>query len=701
VTAPANEQRAQLSVAELALIAAVVAVAALGAVALALAIAGWYSLWAALGLTLALTGAAAAAVARLAPPPAVRVDARGLVVLGLVGAFTAIMFLPGFPYAAGDKDPGIYVIHAMAIDREGATRFTDEVATLDAEGVLPVQYFGPGSRFPGLWRNHRTTGTDIEVQPQFYHQFPALLAVAHGLGDLAGGRGPSAVFHLNPLLAALSVVAVAAAARRAFGWPTALVAAALLSTNMLQVWQAKYPSTEILAQLFVVGAILAVMVAVETRWRPAAAAGGLLVGASWLVRPDGFLVVLLAVAVVAGLLALGRADARTGWFVGGLVATMPLVLLQTYHVNLAYSLSTDVPGWPVFTAATLGLLALGMAVRAASTRPSVRQVLDRASGVLGGPDGAQRIVGIVAVVGFALLLVAFWHRETLLGVDHLIRNQQRIRSYDEQSLIRLSWYLTVPGLVAVVAGLAVVTAPRWRANQFLLAAPGLVLLPLYLWAARNSPQMMWWGRRFVPIVLVALLVLMAVAIGWLLRPGGRRAIGRQIAGGALAVFLVVTYLGQSWPLRDHREFGGSYDFVQSVSEVADGNQAVFLWEFPTSGIFDPARTFAGPLWFVEGHHSAFLPRPDPDGDAHPDDWIDVYLDRFGHDHQVFVITRGLEVNLDLDLSRLELEAVLHQEMPYWEERKERRPTETMAEQGRPLFMSVQVWRVDQRTEDAR
>src|SRR6266511_284205 len=34
----------------------------------------------------------------------------------------AVLFLPGFPYGVGDKDPGVYVIHAIEIARTGSIR---------------------------------------------------------------------------------------------------------------------------------------------------------------------------------------------------------------------------------------------------------------------------------------------------------------------------------------------------------------------------------------------------------------------------------------------------------------------------------------------------------------------------------------------------------------------------------------------------
>ena len=78
-----------------------------------------------------------------------------------------------------------------------------------------------------------------EVVPQFYHLYPATLGF---LGRLAG---QAAMTNLNPLLAVVSVLGVYLLGRRLAGVAAGVVAAAVLGVSMMQVWLAKYPTTEI------------------------------------------------------------------------------------------------------------------------------------------------------------------------------------------------------------------------------------------------------------------------------------------------------------------------------------------------------------------------------------------------------------------------------------------------------------------------
>ena len=225
------------------------------------------------------------------------------------------MFLPGFHYAAGDKDPGVYVMHAMAIARGHSIWIHDPLL---AAGNLPVQLAGPGARFPGIWISDAATGT---IFPQFYHLWPALLATSYDVG------GYGALVATTPLLGVLGVMLTVAVARRIAGPVAAWAAAVLMSTNMMQVWQAKYPTAEILSQVLFVGALLGVLLAVQTRWRWPALVAGLLVTIGYLGRPDGILLVLFAVGLLALLWVLRRCDARAGWFAVGLAVVAAVRVL--------------------------------------------------------------------------------------------------------------------------------------------------------------------------------------------------------------------------------------------------------------------------------------------------------------------------------------------------------------------------------------
>lgn len=616
---------------------------AAGAPAVVLAVLGTSSLlWAHLNhhslVTVLPTALVLLALLALLPRPRVVADHAGLgAVLG-AGVLAAVMFLPGFGYGAGDKDPGTYVAHAVEIAHSGSYSFTDPAL---AHGDLPVEEATPGARFPAMWVRNEATG---RVVPQFYHLWASLLATAY---DLAGYGGITAA---TPLCGVVAVMCLVALLRRIGGIPAAVVGGVLVATNMMEVWQAKYPTAEVLAQALFLATLLGIVVAIQERWRPAAFLAGLLVGVGFLNRADGWLLVMLAVATLGGLWLTRRADAETRWGAAGLAVLLPYGLVQAYGTAAKYTRENGVPG----LAKTLALIAL-VVVCAVAGRRLLRTPVDR---VLAASDRARWRAGLaVCAVFFVLLVVGFLRPK--LGYDYFDYNGQRLRSYDEYSLHRLAWFLTLPGFALAGLGIAAVALRRWRLATWAAIAPTLLLTPVFAYHAHNSTRLMWWARRYVPIVLPGLVVLIALALAfaWSWRRWARIPVALVTAA------LVAVFLHQSWPLRTHDEYGGSFGVAQRIAALSAGKRGVFLWQHPASCCTHPTTIWATPVWVEREQLSVLLPRES----IAP--YVDAYRAAFPAD-PLFVVWDGTVPPPGLTVT-----PALHLagSMPFWEESDTERP----------------------------
>lgn len=668
----------QLTLGEAGGLIAVTALAAVGTVSLVLAQLGRHDgLLALLGGLLLTTGLVGGATRLGGALPRLRVDPAELGLLAVVLLASLWFFLPGFPYASVDKDPGAYVAHAFLISRDGHIDVEDPVL---AAGVTPE--YDLAGRFPGLWTSDEDPTT---VTSQFFPYYSSLLATAD---DLAG---PRAVFNLNPVLAALSVALFTLAARRALGTGTAAVTAALLVTSMMQVWQAKYPSTEVTAQLLLAGAMLGAVLATSRRSAgpastAAALVSGVCLGTGFLVRPDGFLYVAMAAAAASAVIAASRADRRLVALAAGVGLTLPYAFYNAYATRDHYSAANGVPR-PALLLAVLGLLvgagflAREVLSRIAERRPQLTEAAARQA------RRWQRPAGALAVVLVGVLLLALYHRETLLGWDYEINSfsdGEVVRAYNERNMIWLSWYTTRLGLVVTWIGLGVLALQRWQAPRFILALPGLALLPLYAFDARVSMRLMWWVRRFVPAVLPALVLLMAVAIAWAignrLRSSGARW-GLRLAGAAVLVFLLSRFTSQSLPLRSHSEMAGSWDMAAAVAETAGDDDGIFLYPRHEHGLFDPIRNTPGAVWWIFDQTTARLP------EGYDISTIDAYRAAFP-DQPVYLVTDTDTLPDDLPADRFELANQVVGELTVWEEMLHRRPTDPVT-----ISQGMSIWRL--------
>lgn len=650
------------------LLAAILGIGLLAWAGLMLANAGRYSLPAAVALAVAATAAVAVVAWRARGRPRLVADRGGLAALAGVALVAAVFFFPGFAYGIG-KDPGAYVSHAIAIARLGSSTMQDPVLDRSRVPNVEVTPEDPVGRFPAIWIKDRRAQ---RVVLQFYHLWPALQASAFKAGGYTG------LVNLTPLCGVLAVLAVTLATRRILGMLGGSVAGLLLATNMLEVWHAKYPSNEIFTQLLVGGALLGVVIALQAGWRPAAGVAGLLLGLSYLARPDSLLLLLLAVATGCVLILTSRFDGRAGWFAAGMAITLPYGFLQAYVLARRYTLVNGVPDLPTVAALIAGALAAAILLRRVAPalgRWVLRVLRERR---------VQLRVGAVVVGVAALLLILGLLRPWLSGPVYGFFNGRRARTYDEASMIRLSWFFTLPGLGLSLGGLALVALRRWRAAAWTLVLPAVCLLPIYAYRAEIASRLLWWTRRFVPVIVPGLVVLIATALaaglGVAAGPGWRRW-GVRVASAAAVVFLLVVFAGQSLPLRHHQEHGGSFEAVQRIAMAAGDRQGVFLWQ-QGGGLYNPAYAFGGAVWLQQGQVSALLPaRPDP---AYARSFADGFPGQ-----PVFLVAGGRQPPRGYGSLGLRLADRFTYVMPVWEETYLTRPSKTLA-----VPIPISIWRVE-------
>lgn len=571
---------------ELAGLAAVALAAAVAVLSLVLGLVGWHDGALALAGGVVATGVGCVVVARLRRWPITHVAWSAAAALAVVLTVATVQAFPGFPFAAKNRDPGVYVNHAVAIAGQGSVTLSDPVFATGADVVVGEDGVVRIVTDQGdiAWRRlpYRSMPTDPDdpehILPDFFHLWPSSLATAH---DLAGTTG---LFNLTPLFAVGAVGLMFLATRRAFGLMAATVASGLLALNELQVWQAKFPTAEAMAQCLYAGALLALVVALACRWRPAAALAGALVGVGFVARPEGILLVALAAAVLAGLWAFDRLDGRAVAFAVGLAPMLALGAYQAYGRDSRYArLQEGLPSFREAVAGAVLLVVLAVVVRLLRPRLEPR---------LAGVDRRRwlTVAGYAAVTGFALFLVVAWFREELLGQNFRVnKSGDRTRGYDELNLKRLALFVTPMALVAAVGALVLGVRERWGPARWVLVVPGLLITPVLVWEPRIAPDLMWWGRRYVPMVVPTLLILTGVAVAWLWTQGNRRNLARV---GAVVVVLAMAgwMLRQSSDLWGHREFDGSLAVVEAVDEVIGDEDAIVVWDGSSTLITEFAVT---------------------------------------------------------------------------------------------------------------
>jgi hypothetical protein len=614
----------------LAFAALTLGVAALGWAALVLAELGRFSLvtlavtWlvlvaalAALDLWRRRSGRFPAAVAAALPGPALFPALPGWVeALFLAAWLVAALWLFFRPHetVTGAADAGVYVNLAASIDREGGILIQDEtLAGLDPalyDGLLrpqPDNPVAPHYLVPGFYVIGQPRG---EITPQFYPLHPVWQAVAYGLaaaperltaGDNAAGiaAGANAALLLTGLWTTLGSLAIYLLVRLYAGWETAALALLGLSLTAVQVWFARYPTTEMLTQYLLWTGLLALALWLsgEGPSRLWALLAGVSLGQVFLVRVD-MLVLLPVIGLMVVVLALtGRRllpdRLSLVWFV------VPFTLLVAHSFIHAWWQSR--PYFVVHSGLGLRLLQVNWAIPlvAAAAGGLGLWLLWRYGAALGDrATGPARRYALLALIGVTVAFVVYgWFVRPVVGQTILrpdAYSGETIPLTDYQNWPRLGWYLSPLGLALGVAGICVLIWRMDRRVALMLAVGGLFSV-LYLWNLRANPHHIYAMRRYVPVVLPFFIVGGATFIGWLARRRGRVW---SVAAGLLALLWLG---GLGWSARgfvSQVDYAGLTDQLVAFNETLTPRSVLL---FNDSAPIGQGDFFGTPLKFLFGH----------------------------------------------------------------------------------------------------
>ena len=584
------------------------------AVAAVLSALGWWSPWVAWPVAVVLVVLAGWAVRGL---PGVRMPVAAVV--GLVAVVVGFTVWAGATHSEQvlpRRDAASNLQAAVSL----ATTHT-RVVPVDADsvggaGVLDLE--GVTLESPAFFEVG--SSADPAVQPQFV----VGPAAVYAFGWWAGGAGPALV--LPAVAMGLALLALGLLVARVTGAWAGVATAALTGILFPVLHTARATYSEPLAMLTLTAGLLAATLAVaagrEAAGMPsdrggggaparfvgdassqgtvveraplrslvardasarAALLAGLLVGGTGLVRVDALREVVLLLPVVAVGAAFGTRWARP-LFVG-LVLSLGVSAVAAAGLSWQYVSS--------IAASLVPLLALGVLVGGASW---VALVLWRRGWRL--PEVVVRrlpdlAAGVVVVVGLYLASRPLWQvvRQDPddPGARYVAGMQERQglpvdggRTYAEQTVAWLSWYV---GPVALVVALAVLAALVRRALlsvgerrvepwvPALVVAAGSTLLTLV--RPGITPDHPWADRRLL-VALPLVVALVVVGLDWVVRRSAASGRGWLAATtvGVVAALVVGPAVLATWPHRGGGVERGSLAAVESVCDALSPGDVV-------------------------------------------------------------------------------------------------------------------------------
>jgi 4-amino-4-deoxy-L-arabinose transferase-like glycosyltransferase len=520
---------------------------------------------------------------RLEFPPFDRGKKLQLLLLGLFLLGGLALRLPPSFYVDGGQDQGVYVNLAAYYLRHGGPFVEDPWLARARAGTAPERsLLGPfyqplfavpsqpvphryedGHRLPGFYMADPAAG---RIVPQFFPLHPLWMAI---FWQLFGPRG--SVYSLT-FFALLALLAVYYCGRELFPNPGAgLIALAFLAINLLQVWVNRYPVSETLAQFWLFSGLYLFL-----RGRRANSGG-----------------TLTLAAVSFGLYALTRFPA---------MSFLPIYVLAFW---LDRGTKKNYLFYNLLLLGNIAALVYGTAF----SFPYLHELVEDQVGRQYRWSWEQALLfgGVaLALVNLVKLGIGAWweklgetalrnRKETLwiggifsllaLAIRTLMSIQPNTGGWTMHSIeplrfFQFSWYLTWPGVIIALAGIAF----WWRDSRFkreLLFPAALCWFSLFFVFVvefRNSNQyyQFYYGRYFVSEVFP----FCALGIGYcLVKLAGRPGYGRLSAGLLLAGLGVAYLLPYATnPAARVEELAGAYAGTEEMIRRLPPDSVTFIGE---------------------------------------------------------------------------------------------------------------------------
>lgn len=428
-------------------------------------------------------------------------------------------------------------------------------------------------------------GSDEEpsVQPQFVIGPGAVWSLGVWLG------GPSGAMLLPALMSAIGILGIGLLTARigAPRWSPLAAAGVAMLFPVLHTARSTY--SEPLAMVTLGGGLLALTVAARRSARGevgrAALLAGVLIGGTAFVRIDGLRETILLAPVAALALAQGRRWMRATLLGAGVTTALAglaaLWLSNQYLGTIAASL-VPLVGLGVLMGLVAGAL-LWWQGRGGGVPQAISRHLPNALG------------GAVVILGLFLASRPLWQTvrqspddpgsRVVAGLQ--LRQGLTVdggRTYAEQTVAWLSWWVGIPALVIALAALAWAVrtaAVHWTEGEALPSWTGPLLVGagstvLTLWRPGITPDHPWAERRLL-IVLPFVVVLCVAAAAYAVRHLSRRApVAVAVAAGvALAAATLVPTALATWPHRSERVELGELAAVEGLC-LQLGEQDVVL-----------------------------------------------------------------------------------------------------------------------------
>jgi len=378
----------------------------------------------------------------------------------------AFLFFQPYQYMDGGWDPGNYINTGIHIARTGNILYAGEAVKdqINAEGTNKGDIL-----YPGMYIRDHATGTAV---PQFFYMFPVWVAIFYKLFGL------KAAFYINPFFALINVFLIYLICKKLFGEPGGILSALLVTINIIQIWDARFPVSEMMGQFFILSGFWFWYLYLESDHASYAFWAGVGLGEFLLVN-----VTSIAIIPCVLLYLLYRMKKKDLYFAAPFLFLSAHLVIQLHYFSSPYFQFVL-----RFFNRNEAYMALLAAVWVISFIALIKLFPEE-------KIRWEKISRVCVAAGTPLVLIyAYFIRPKISG------------SVEALNLVELGHWLSVTGIVCAAAGFVLIIWKERREWLIIFSITALICAVIFIFDKRMMSRYPFALRRYIPIVIPAFCV---------------------------------------------------------------------------------------------------------------------------------------------------------------------------------------------------
>ncbi|HEY9204694.1 MAG TPA: glycosyltransferase family 39 protein [Candidatus Methanoperedens sp.] len=494
-------------------------------------------------------------------------DTIPLIILILI---SGVLFFHPAEYIYGNADAGVYVNTGVNIAKTGSIIIHDpllegmneshkgefyNIFNLPAD-INPFNY--DGVQFSGFYITNKTTG---EITPQFFHLYPTWIAIFYSIFGLKTG------LYVTPFFGLLGILGIFYTGKTLFNRDIGLIGALLLSINILQVWFSRYPTSEMLTQFLFFSGIYMFSKNIEKQEKYLWFLSAIAFGELFLTRIDVIIVLPVIFLILGYQYFSGKLKKSSLFFIIPFIVLLIHSSMHALYISKPYVQDVFYMFFSLkilIFAAIAVIFALAFVIFA---KNFIRRILIEKLVLY---KNYIKLFLIFAIILFSIYALMF--RPYTTDPQKITLYNQTIRTYNEENLLRLGWYLSDIVILLGIGGCIYLVWGYWNIRTSFFLLTGIVFSIFFIYDIKNNPHQIYAMRRYIPIVVPFFML----CTGYILQKIYVHKKYGKLIFIAVIGFLTLSYLYSDILIINHVEYRGTIDQIDSLSKDFPENSIVIF-----------------------------------------------------------------------------------------------------------------------------